>query len=184
MLNHCGTKRIELDRLILRKFEHKDNQDMLDYWISDEKIQNMYAEPVYSSREEVKELLDKYNTSYKNNNYYRWAVIEKQSNICIGQISIYYVDSENHYCEIEYCIGSKFQGNGYCTEVVKTILKYSFENINLNRVQVSHKENNIASKKVIEKCGFVYEGTLRDYFYDNGKYIDRLYYSILKNEWS
>ena len=37
-------------------------------------------------------------------------------------------------------------------------------------------------KRVIEKCGFVYEGTLRDFFYMNGEYVGRLYFSILRNE--
>ena len=41
---------------------------------------------------------------------------------------------------------------------------------------------NAPSKRVIEKCGFVYEGTLRDYFYMNGEYVGRLYFSILRNE--
>jgi len=38
------------------------------------------------------------------------------------------------------------------------------------------------SKRVIEKCGFTFEGALRDYFYFEGNYIDRLYYSILRSE--
>jgi ribosomal-protein-alanine N-acetyltransferase len=36
----------------------------------------------------------------------------------------------------------------------------------------------------IDKCGFTYEGTLREYFYRNGKYEDRMYFSILKKEFS
>jgi len=54
--------------------------------------------------------------------------------------------------------------------------------MNLHKVQICHKSINIASRKVIEKCGFVYEGALRDFFYMNGQYVDRLYYSILKEE--
>ena len=54
--------------------------------------------------------------------------------------------------------------------------------MNLNKVQISTKAINIPSKRVIEKCGFTYEGTLRDYFYMNGEYVGRLYYSLLKDE--
>ncbi len=49
-------------------------------------------------------------------------------------------------------------------------------------MQVCHREGNIASRGVIRKCGFTYEGTLRDYFFTEGKYIDRLYYSMLESE--
>ena len=61
--------------------------------------------------------------------------------------------------------------------------KYGFEQIKLHKVQISVKSVNLPSKRVIEKCGFTYEGTLRDYFYSEGEYVDRLYYSILQSEY-
>ncbi len=183
MLTHCGTKSIESENLILRQFSYNDNKDMLDYWVSDPNIQSMYSEPIYTTEEEVKELLDKYITSYSQDSYYRWAIIEKSTQICIGQVAFFLVDSKNHFGEIEYCIGSKFHRKGYASEAVKAILKYGFEKINFHKIQVCHKENNIASQGVIKKAGFKYEGTLRDYFYMDGKYVSRLYYSLLKSEW-
>ena len=182
MITHVGTQTVETERLILRPFTYEDNEAMLKYWIADEKIQSLYGEPVYTTKEEVKELLDKYINNYKNDNYYRWAIVLKGRNECIGQIAYFLVDDKNNFAEIEYCIGTEFQCRGYATEVTKAVIEYGFNNINLHKVQISHKSINIPSKKVIEKCGFKYEGTLRDYFYDNGEYVDRLYYSILRNE--
>ena len=184
MLIHTGTQTIETDRLILRRFEYTDDDAMLKYWIADEKIQSMYAEPVYTTKEAVKELLDKYISSYEKEDYYRWAVIEKKSGECIGQIAYFLVDNKNHFAEIEYCIGSNFQCQGYATEATKAIIAYGFDKMNLHKVQICTKSINEPSKRVIEKCGFVYEGTLRDYFYMDGEYVGRLYYSMLKNEWN
>lgn len=183
MLTHCGTEIINTERLILRPFKYDDIQDCLKNWIADEKIQSMYAEPVYKTKDEVKTLFDKYISSYQNNNYYRWAVIHKASNECIGQIAFFWVDSENHFAEIEYCIGQAFQRKGLATEATKAIVDFGFNKINLHKVQISVKEINPASRRVIEKCGFTYEGTLRDYFFSSGKYISRLYYSLLRSEW-
>lgn len=183
MLTHCGTQQINSNRLILRPFKYTDDEDMLKHWISDRKIQSMYSEPIYTTNEEVKILLDKYINSYVQTNYYRWAIIEKDSNICIGQIAIFLIDDKNHFCEIEYCLGSQFHRKGYATEAVKSILDYSFNNINIHKVQVCHKDGNEASKGVIRKCGFTYEGTLRDYFFMEDKYVSRLFYSMLKSEY-
>ena len=97
MLTHNGTDTITTDRLILRRFEYSDDDSMLRNWIADERIQSMYSEPVYSTKEEVKELLDKYIGSYERPDYYRWAVIEKASGECIGQIAYFLVDSKNHF---------------------------------------------------------------------------------------
>lgn len=183
MLTHCGTLTIESKNLILRQFLHNDTEDMLNYWISDPKIQFMYSEPIYTTHEEVHQLLTKYIDSYSMDNYYRWAIIEKSTQICIGQIAFFLVDSKNHFGEIEYCIGSKFHRKGYASEAVKNIQDYGFNKINFHKIQVCHKENNIASQGVIRKANFKYEGTLRDYFYTDNRYISRLYYSLLKNEW-
>lgn len=92
------------------------------------------------------------------------------------------VDSNNHFAEIEYCIGRYFQRKGLATEATKAVIQFGFNKMNLHKVQICHKSINIPSRKVIEKCGFVYEGTLRDFFYMDGQYVDRLYYSILKDE--
>lgn len=183
MLSHLGTQVINTERLTLRPFRHTDNHDMLTYWISDPKIQSLYSEPTYTTKDEVYELLEKYISSYERPDYYRWAIIEKESNICIGQLAIFLVDNKNHFCEIEYALGSNFHRKGYATEAVKSILAFGFSKVNFHKMQVCHKEGNAASQGVIRKCKFTYEGTLRDFFYMDGKYIDRLYYSILKEEY-
>lgn len=183
MLTHIGTDTIETERLILRRFEYSDAGAMLKNWVADEKIQSLYSEPVYSTREAVNELLDKYIGSYQKNDYYRWAIIEKKSGECIGQIAYFLVDSKNHFAEIEYCIGSDFQCNGFATEATKAVIAYGFDKINLHKIQICTKTINKPSKRVIEKCGFTYEGTLRDYFYMDGKYVGRLYFSMLRSEY-
>ena len=183
MLTHNGTDTITTDRLILRRFEYSDDDSMLRNWIADEKIQSMYSEPVYSTKEEVKELLDKYIGSYERPDYYRWAVIEKASGECIGQIAYFLVDSKNHFAEIEYCIGAEFQCRGYATEATKVVIAFGFDRINLHKVQICTKTINKPSRRVIEKCGFTYEGTLRDYFFMNGEYVGRHYFSILREEY-
>jgi ribosomal-protein-alanine N-acetyltransferase len=182
ILTHIGTIQIETERLILRKFEYTDDDAMLKYWISDPKIQSLYCEPVYTTKQEVKELLTKYINGYKKDNYYRWAIILKETGECIGQIAYFLIDNNNNFAELEYCIGSLFQRKGLATEATKAAIQYGFDKMNLHKVQICHKSINIASRKVIEKCGLTYEGTLRDFFYEDGQYIDRLYYSILKDE--
>ena len=183
MLIHCGTKEMETDRLYLRPFKYSDDNDMLKYWISDPEIQLPLSEPIYSTKEEVKELLDKYIESYQKADYYRWAVVKKESLECIGQVAIFLVNEKNHWCEIEYCIGSQFHRKGFAYEAINAIMDFAFAEVNFHKMQVCHKDYNVASKAIIRKCGFEYEGALRDYFYMDGKYVTRCFYSMLKSEW-
>lgn len=184
MLNHSGTQTIETERLILRKFAFTDADDMLMYWISDPLVQFLYGEPIYVNHQELAEPLGKYISSYEKMDYYRWAVILKETNKCIGQVAFFLVDSKNHFGEIEYCIGRNFQKKGFATETTKAVMKYGFETINFHKIQICHREGNTASQKVIQKCGLKYEGMLRDFFYRDDQYFGRLYYSTLKEEWS
>lgn len=184
MLNHIGTKTIETERLILRKFAYLDIESMIRNWIADEKTQWNYGEPNYSTAREVKELFDtKYIVSYSREDYYRWAVIEKASNECIGQIAYFYVDSNNQHGEIEYVIGPHFQGRGYATEMTKAAIQFGFEEINFHRIEIDCRTTNEASRKVIEKCGLTYEGTFRDFFWRKNHFEGRCVYSILKSEY-
>ncbi|HNX15066.1 MAG TPA: GNAT family N-acetyltransferase [Oscillospiraceae bacterium] len=183
MLTHTGTQAIKTERLTLRRFTYEDADDMLKCWISDEKVQALYGEPAYKTKEAVIELLDKYIGGYERMNYYRWAIILKETGECIGQIAFFLVDDKNHFVEIEYCVGTLFHNRGFMTEAVNAVIRFGFEQLNLHKIQVSHKAGNIPSKRVIEKCGFIYEGTLRDYFYDGDEYIDRLFYSVLRDEY-
>lgn len=182
-MNNIGTKIIETQRLILRKFEFTDANDMLALWVSKPEIQHLYSEPVYTTITQVNELLEKYISSYKNDNYYRWAIVDKADGRCIGQIAYYLVDTKNHFAEIEYCVATEYQNRGYMTEAVKAVVKFGFEEMELHRIQISAKEINTPSKRVIEKCGFIYEGTFRDFFYYDNSYIDRIYFSLLKSDY-
>ena len=162
-INLCGTQDIETDRLLIRAFRSEDAKSMMRNWISDDYVQRMYGEPAYKTKDEVDRLL-------------------KESGECIGQIAYFLVDTDNNFGEIEYCIGKAYQGRGYATEACKAVIDYGFDKIGFNRVQICVRPTNTASNKVIDKCGFTYEGTLRDYFLIDGKYEGRKYYSILRNE--
>lgn len=180
-INECGAQEIKTERLLLRPFHIEDAKSAMDNWAGDEAVQGMYGEPAYRTVEEVKSLLQKYISEYVTGYTYRWAVIEMESGECIGQIAYFLVNQTGSWGEIEYAIGTAYQGKGYATEATKAVIDYGFKNIGFHKVQICVRPSNIKSKRVIEKCGFEYEGMLRDFFYIDGKYEGRMYYSLLVN---
>jgi len=58
----------------------------------------------------------------------------KETGECIGQIAYFLVDSNNHFAEIEYCIGSCFQRKNLATEATKVVVQYGFDKMNLHKV--------------------------------------------------
>ena len=99
----------------------------------------------------------------------------------IGSIGVF--RQENiHYrtAELGYYIGEKYWGNGYMTEAVKQACGFVFENTNIIRIFAEPFAYNTGSCRVLEKAGFVYEGTLRSNAYKNGNIIDMKMYALVK----
>jgi len=70
-VNNIGTMSIETDRLILTRFKNTDTNDMIKNWISNPAVQNDYGEPIYTTIEEVSEILEKWIASYSDIEFYR-----------------------------------------------------------------------------------------------------------------
>jgi ribosomal-protein-alanine N-acetyltransferase len=80
----------------------------------------------------------------------------------VGSIGLFDIDHGSDSCEIGYSLGSRWWGKGYATEAVMAVLDFAFGTMCAHRVQATYHPDNIASKKVLEKCGMKYEGIMRD----------------------
>lgn len=183
LLNHTGTQTIETQRLILRRFRIADTQSVFENWISDPEVQNNYGETTCNTIAGAKQILEKWISSYNNNGFYRWAVIQKGTNENIGQIAFYLVDSKNQRADVEYCIGQSYRGNGYAPEALRAVIDYAFTHVNFNRIQAFHRSKNAASGKVLHKAGMKYEGTLKQYLIHKDEFDDCIMYAIIRQEW-
>lgn len=66
-----------------------------------------------------------------------------------------------HSAEVGYWIGEEFWGKGYATTALNNILEIGFNDLNFTRIHAHVFEGNIASEKILLKCGFEYEGLLK-----------------------
>lgn len=82
-----------------------------------------------------------------------------------------------------YCFNDAVWGNGYATESARALLRWAFDTLELNRVQAEVDTRNAASARVLEKLGFVREGTLREDCVVNGEVSDSWVYGLLRREW-
>src|SRR5688572_10612304 len=82
-----------------------------------------------------------------------------------------------------YCFEDSAWGNGYATEAARALLQWAFDTLDLNRVQAETDTRNAASARVLEKLGFVREGTLREDCVVNGEVSDSWVFGLLRREW-
>ncbi len=85
---------------------------------------------------------------------------------------------------LSYRLDRNYWGRGYMPQAVKYMLKFLFMNMGADVVSVAHFTHNRRSRRVIEKCGFVYEGTLRrEFTHWDGRMLDSCVYSMLYEEY-
>jgi ribosomal-protein-alanine N-acetyltransferase len=82
-----------------------------------------------------------------------------------------------------YCLSDTAWGHGYATEGAAAVLRWAFDSLDLHRVQAETDTRNLASARVLEKLGFVREGTLREDVVVNGDVSDSWVFGLLRREW-
>lgn len=150
-MKHAGTQKIETARLTLRRFLPEDGADMLKNWASDPNVQHEYGEPTYETPEAAELLLQKYLAGYAQPDFYRWAVIERESGQNIGMIAFCKVWEDCETAEIEYCIGADFWGHGYAGEALAAVIDWTFAQTGFQRLEAYHRAANPKSGRVLEK---------------------------------
>ena len=104
--------------------------------------------------------------------------------VVIGNTSFFPINQKARSVEIGIMIGEKeYWNKGYGAETMRTMCRYGFEELNLNRIWLRVYDTNARARKAYEKAGFVYEGTLRQAEYKHGRYIDVHVMSVLKSDW-
>lgn len=170
---HSIMKTIESERLIIREWKDSDAGDLFLLSQGANRLISYLNIPgsIDDSLETIR-MWRKYQEMF--------PILLKSSGKLIGVIGLVDVNRHAGYREIEYYISHEYHGNGYTSEAVKLILEYGFCELNMLIAAASIEKSNSKSISIVEKNGFMYEGTLRKYGRDLS---DRMRYSITKDEW-
>ena len=102
----------------------------------------------------------------------------------IGNCGFMNIDWRCRSGEVGIFIGEKRLWNqGYGTDAMNLLLQHGFNTLNLNRVALDVFDTNLRAVRSYEKAGFVHEGRRRQAFFKDGKYVDILQMSVLRQEW-
>jgi len=114
-----------------------------------------------------------------------WIICDRITGEPMGNIGISRSPMERMHNKASagFMLGRAYWGKGYMTEAFGAVLDYAFGTLGLNRVSAGHFEGNVASGRVQQKCGLLYEGTHRRALLKNGTYYDELMYAIVREDW-
>jgi ribosomal-protein-alanine N-acetyltransferase len=182
-MKHTGIKQLETERLILRRFTVDDAGAMWDNWASDDEVTKFLGWPTHDNAGVSRKVLEDWEKSYKNDNFYNWAVELKSIGEPIGSMGAISWNEDIKMCEIGYCIGKKWWRNGYTSEALAAVIKFFFKEVGVNRIEARHDPQNPNSGKVMAKCGMKCEGLLKMAQKNNMGIRDCVVYGFIAEEY-
>ena len=152
-------KVLETERLLLRPWKMEDLTDFYTYCRDPEVGPNAGWKP-HESMEESRGILEAWIAGEEE----IWALEEKGSKRVIGSLGLHNDRRRSDVPDCKmmgYALSREFWGKGFMPEAVSAVMDYAFTGKKLKLLTIYHYPNNSRSCRVIEKCGFRYEGTLR-----------------------
>ena len=168
---------LETQRLILRYMKIEDKHDIYVNISHDKDVLKYFIDKYIENEEESR--LDKTIDFCLKSERYLFAIVLKETNETIGMILQCSNASEMfNTTEVGYAIGKKYRIKGYTTEALDIFIDFMIS-LGIHKVTASCLLENIASKRVMEKCEMMYEGIKKDEVFYHDKYNDLLYYYLI-----
>lgn len=176
------TPTLHTARLRLRPFTGAD-ADALYALHSSASVLRYWDAPPWRERARAERFLTACRQMAEEGSGARLAMDRVSDGAFLGWCSLTRWHPEYRSASLGYCLGDAAWGQGYATEAARSLLQWAFETLDLNRVQAETDTRNAASARVLEKLGFVREGTLREDCVVNGEVSDSWVYGLLRRQW-
>lgn len=173
--------KLTTERLTLRKLKLTDIPLYYEKLASQEEIsQYMLWEP-HKDMNETIEYITKEVESYEKQVNYKWAITQKGENDIIGVIALLRFDEKENSCSFAYMLAKEHWNKGYVTEALKRVMEFAFLELGVERIEVDHLADNVASGKVMQKVGMEWIGIQKDKYTKPKGTFDAVCYEITKD---
>ena len=174
------TPTLHTERLVLRPLSQADADDLYALH-TDARVLRYWDSPPWTSPDQVDRFLAASRQMADAGDGVRMAMVTEGA--FVGWCSLRRWNPEFRSAALGYCLAEAAWGHGFATEAAHGVLDWAFGTLDLNRVQAETDTRNLASARVLEKLGFVREGTLREDCIVAGEVSDSWVFGLLRREW-
>jgi ribosomal-protein-alanine N-acetyltransferase len=182
VFNFSPFPNLETHRLNLRRLNPLDVTEILALR-SNPEIMKFIPRPLMKTKEEALEFITIMDTNIDTNTVINWAITTKENDKLIGMIGFYRMKPENYRSEVGYILSAEFHGQGVITEALQRVIQFGFEEMGLNSIEAVIDPENFGSEKVLLKNNFIKEGHFKEHTFFEGKFLDSVFYSLLKKNY-
>jgi ribosomal-protein-alanine N-acetyltransferase len=113
---------------------------------------------------------------------YPWGIALSDTDELVGSVSLFNISKTHRRAELGYSLASAHWGHGLAGEALRLALTYVFDVLELERVEADTDPRNIGSRRLLERMGFVLEGTMRKRWFVADEWCDTSWYGLLREE--
>lgn len=176
------TPTLRTARLLLRPFTHADT-DAIFALQSNPRVLRYWDSPIWKERARAERFIAVCSKLELEGTGARLAIERAADRAFIGWCCLVEWNPNHRSATLGYCLDEAAWGQGFATEAAGALLQWAFATLDLNRVHAQTDTRNAPSSRVLEKLGFVREGTLREDCIVDGDISDSWVYGLLRREW-
>jgi ribosomal-protein-alanine N-acetyltransferase len=150
--------------------------------LGDPEVTRYHNMPTLTTLAEAHAALERLQQRYTARDTIRWAIELLSPGEMIGTVGLLRFDFEHRRAEIGYEIARRFWGRGLTPDAVAVVIRYGFSILGLHRIEAGILPGNESSVRVVQKLGFLEEGSRRDYLYANGRFHTFRWFSLLATD--
>jgi [ribosomal protein S5]-alanine N-acetyltransferase len=175
---------LETPRLTLRAVEPGDAEALFRI-MSDPQVMRYFGRPPMLTPPEAIEQVQALAVAFREHSGIRWGITWRDTGQFIGSCGFWRIVKPHFRAEIGYELASECWGRGVMTEAVSAALNFGFTQMRLHSVEAQIHPDNVGSRRVLEKLGFVQEGYFRENYYEPQvqQFTDTAVFSMLRSTW-
>ncbi len=172
----CGEK------VYLRPMEHEDYDLFCEMW-NDARLGKSAGQPYPITKDQLKGWFDSLLEDYGKKGFY-FSACRWEDDAVVAMTCLWHIDPWVGQGEFSICLSkAEFLGQGYGTDIARTILDFGFITLGLQRIYLTCAADDPRSTRCYQKVGYVIEGRQRRVHRVDGQLNDSLIMSILREEW-
>jgi ribosomal-protein-alanine N-acetyltransferase len=171
---------LETERLMLRAMREDDAAEVFRI-MADPTVMRYFGRVPMTSVEQAKERVTDETNGFANRTGIRWALSLRERPGYIGSCGFWRIVAEHHRAEIGYELAAECWGRGLMPEALRAVVQFGFSVMGLHSIEANIHPDNLASRRVLEKLGFVQEGYFRENFLEaDGHFSDTAVFGLVK----
>lgn len=149
--NMIATELLETERLILRRFNVSDAEEMYESWANDAEVTEYLTWTAHKSIQNTIAVLREWENGYREGNLNNWAIVVKENGKLIGSIGLKEMDASA--AELGYVLAKAYWGKGLMPEAASRVIAHSFKKLGYIKIAAKHFSENSKSGRVMQKIG-------------------------------